>query len=212
MKQQNIQRCCLIVSLCVSMILTLVGCASTQKTKSVNKIGANGVLLSDSLFVYGKDTLCLKHKTYRERWTTENYAKTAKIIRERGDTVPPYMWERITYERMHYMGISDDTRTMIINAGGISGVLHSLLSEQSYVNTIRSNHIQFVVDFIVSLNDMKILEYGFELSWNDKNMQLSPKEIANILDFIHTIQLTYNGGEELENEIIEVSMNFHRLR
>lgn len=212
MKQQNIQRDCFIVSLCVGIILTLMGCASIQKTRSVNKNRMNGVFLSDGSFVYGKDTLCVKHKTYRERWSTENYAKTAKIIREKGDTVPPYIWERITYERMHYMGISDDTRTMIIDAGGISGVLHSLLSEQSYANTIRDNHILFVVDFIVSLADMKILEYGFELSWNDKSMQLTPEEMKNILDFIHTIQLTYSGGEELKNEIIEVSMNLHRLR
>jgi len=59
---------------------------------------------------------------------------------------------------------------------------------------------------------MKILEYGFELSWNDKSMQLSPKEITNILDFLHTIQLTYSGGEQFRDETIVFSMNLHRLR
>ena len=101
MKQIHIQK----YLVCIGLMLTFAGCASTKSAKCDSGVnGANGVLLSDSLFVYGKDTLCLKHKTYRERWTTENYAKTAKIIRAKGDTVPPYMWERITYERMHYMG------------------------------------------------------------------------------------------------------------
>lgn len=203
MKQIHIQK----YLVCIGLMLIFAGCASTKSAKC-----ANGVFLPDSSFVCGKDTLCVKHTPYKECWTTKNYAKTAKIIREKGDTIPPYMWERIMYERVQYMGISDETRTMILSAGGVSGILHSCLSEQNYINTIRHNEIWLVADFVVSLADMKILEYGFELSWNDKNMQLSPKEIANILDLIHTIQLTYSGGEELKNEIIEVSMNLHNLR
>lgn len=195
---------------CIGFMLTFAGCASTKSAKCER--GANGVFLPDSSFVYGKDTLCVKHTTYKECWTTKNYAKTAKMIREKGDTIPSYMWERIAYERVQYMGISDETRTMILNAGGVSGILHSCLSEQNYANSIRHNEIWLVADFIVSLADMKILEYGFELSWNDKSLQLSPHEIANILDFIHTIQLTYSGGDQFRNETIEVSMNLHRLR
>lgn len=36
--------------------------------------------------------------------------------------------------------------------------------------------------------------------------------IGLMLTFAGCIQLTYSGGEELKNEIIEVSMNLHNLR
>lgn len=212
MKKIDMLRYYLFINLCVGLMLVFVGCVSTQKAIAFNQNNANNVFLSNDLFVYGQDTLCVVHKTYRDCWRTENYANTTKMLRAAGDTIPPYLWDRVMYERIQYIGLSDDTRTMIINSGGLEGLLHSLLSEPNYANTIRNGKPEFVVSFIVSLADMKILEYGFELSWNDKNKQLTPTEMKNLLDFIHTIQLTYNGGEKFRNETIIFSMNLHRLK
>ena len=206
MKQENFHWHCL----CIGFMLTFAGCASIKSTKCVS--GTNGVFLPDNSFVYRKDTLCVKHTTYKECWTTKDYAKLAHQVRANGDTISPYLWDRVMYDRVQYMGISDDTRTMILSAGGADGILKSCFSEQNYTNTIRNNESRFIVDFIVSLADMNILEYGFELSWNNKSLQLTPTEIKNLLDFIHTIQLTYSGGEQFRDETIIFSMNLHRLK
>ncbi len=192
---------------CIGFMLTFTGCASTKSTKC-------GRGDSYDVFCYnGSDTLVHKEDKFRIVWQTKDYQNNANLLRKQLDSLYFPWTDNYAYSIIQNMNISQETRNAILETGGIQTIMQSILSQNSFENAHRNgNPIEFEVLFILSLSDMKILEYGFELSWNDKSMQLTQEEMKNILDFIHTIQLTYSGGEEFVNETIAFGMNLHRLR
>lgn len=201
-----------VISMCAWVLLA---CGTTQslQSKSKQQFDRNEYISNDVFCYNGSDTLVHKEDEFRIVWQTKDYQNNANLLRKKIDSIYFPWTDNYAYSIIQYLNISQETRNAILEAGGIQTIMQSILSQNSFENAHRNgNPIAFEVLFIVSLADMKILEYGFELSWNDKNLQLTSEEMKNILDFLHTIQLTYSGGEQFRDETIAFGMNLHRLR
>ncbi len=201
-----------VISMCAWVLLA---CGTTQslQSKSKQQFDRNEYISNDVFCYNGSDTLVHKEDEFRIVWQTKDYQNNANLLRKKIDSIYFPWTDNYAYSIIQYLNISQETRNAILEAGGLQTIMQSILSQNSFENAHRNgNPIAFEVLFIVSLADMKILEYGFELSWNDKNLQLTSEEMKNILDFIHTIQLTYSGGEKFRDETIAFGMNLHRLR
>ncbi len=201
-----------VISMCAWVLLA---CGTTQslQSKSKQQFDRNEYISNDVFCYNGSDTLVHKEDEFRIVWQTKDYQNNANLLRKKIDSIYFPWTDNYAYSIIQYLNISEETRNAILEAGGLQTIMQSILSQNSFENAHRNgNPIAFEVLFIVSLADMKILEYGFELSWNDKNLQLTSEEMKNILDFIHTIQLTYSGGEKFRDETIAFGMNLHRLR
>lgn len=204
-----VYRHCVAATIC-TMLLLFSACAQTRplQPKTMQQTAASKYL-SDSIFVNNCDTFVQVENEYSIEWQTKDYRQCIKQYVEKKF----YPWRNIqAYDIIQYFDVSQETRDMIYKNGGVRAIIHSFLSKESCENAHRKGGpIEFKVYFVVSLADMKILAYGFELSWEDKSKQLSSMELEKILDFIHTIQLSYSGGEEYRNETVALFINLHRL-
>lgn len=174
-------------------------CATQKGTLSIEKVNS-GICVSDDI-IYGKDTFVVKQSYSEIGCFTKNYDDECKSLRQINDSVysitsSKCSWYDVWRNMRKSITFSNETLVMILQAGGVDSILHSILSEESYSNTIRyNNEPRFEVYYIVSLQNkaMRILEYGFNLSWKNDSLQLKSEEIKGLLNFMLQLQLTYIG-------------------
>lgn len=183
------------------VILLLVGvysaCATHKGTIPIEKVNS-GISMSNDI-IYGKDTFVVKQSCSEIGCFTKNYDDECKSLRQINDSVysiTSYSWYDVWRNMRKNIAFSNETLAMILRAGGVDSILRTILSEESYNNTLcYNNEPRFEVYYIVSLQNknMRILEYGFNLSWKNDGLQLKSEEIKGLLNFMLQLQLIYSG-------------------
>lgn len=186
----------IIVLICMCLFSA---CATQKSTIPIEKVNS-GISMSNDI-IYGEDTFVVKQAYSEIGCFTKNYDDECKSLRQINDSVysitsSKYSWYDVWRNMRKNIAFSNETLVMILRAGGVDSILRTILSEESYNNTLcYNNEPRFEVYYIMSLQNknMHILEYGFNLSWKNDGLQLKSEEIKGLLNLMFQLQLIYSG-------------------